>query len=90
MIKRVTQISDERGKKIELKGEIEFKNVDFEYPTSLMLSNKRKALSNVNLEIESGKTTVLLGPRGSGKSSVAHLLMRLYDSESGEISMDGV
>lgn len=62
---------------------LEFKNLDFSYPNS-----SRKALKNINFEIEKGKTLAILGSTGSGKSTIAALLLRLYDPESGSITYD--
>ena len=50
----------------------------------------RRALDAVNLDIHRGATTAIVGPTGSGKSSVAHLLLRLYDCPPGQIRVDGV
>lgn len=62
---------------------LEFKNLNFTYPNS-----SRKALKNINFEIEKGKTLAILGSTGSGKSTIAALLLRLYDPESGSINYD--
>lgn len=68
----------------DVKGNIEFKNVSFEYE-----SNQR-VLSHVNLSIWSGKTLALIGPSGGGKTTLCHLLMRFYDVSEGTIEIDGV
>jgi len=68
------------------KGLIEFRNVTFAYPTRKDV----KVFKNFNLTIEAGKTVALVGPSGSGKSSVMGLLLRFYDPEDGEILLDGV
>ena len=71
----------EINKKIE--GEIEFKNVYFTYADS-----KIEAINNLYLKIEKGKTIGIKGQIGTGKSSLANLLTRMYDTTSGEIYID--
>jgi len=63
---------------------IEFRNVTFSY-------NKRKpTLENISFRLKRGETLGLIGPTGSGKSTVLLLLMRFYDPDEGEILIDGV
>jgi len=66
-------------------GEVEFKNVTFRYAT-----RDTHALTNFSLKIPSGKTYAIVGPSGSGKSSLLALLPRLYELESGSITIDGI
>ncbi len=66
------------------KGNIEFKNVSFAYPNS-----NHNALTNVSIKIPAGKTLAITGRTGSGKSTIANLLMRLYDITGGELLVDG-
>ncbi len=68
---------------IPIKGNFEIKNVDFTYP------NGMKALHNVSLKIENGKTTALVGLSGAGKSTIINLLCKFYEPDSGEILLDG-
>ncbi|WP_076784276.1 ABC transporter ATP-binding protein [Epilithonimonas bovis] len=70
-------------KNIPIKGKFELKNVDFTYP------NGMKALHNVTMTIENGKTTALVGLSGAGKSTVINLLCKFYEPDSGEILLDG-
>ncbi|KQS94276.1 ABC transporter ATP-binding protein [Chryseobacterium sp. Leaf394] len=65
-------------------GEIEFRNVSYIYPNTGI-----KALENLSFKIEAGKSLVIMGKTGSGKSTVALLLCRLIDPTSGEILIDG-
>lgn len=58
---------------------IQFKNINFAYP------QRPKVLQNFNLEVPFGKTIALVGPTGSGKSTIAKLLLRFYEPESGQI-----
>lgn len=70
--------------KTNIEGDIEFKNVGFTYTDS-----KIEALKNLNLKIEKGKTIGIKGQIGTGKSTIANLMTRLYDTTSGEIYLDG-
>ena len=65
-------------------GNIEFKNIVFKYD----LNNDKSALNSVNLKIEGGKTTALVGLSGAGKSTILNLIPRFYDHQSGEINID--
>ena len=67
-----------------IEGDIEFKNVGFTYADS-----KIEALKSLDLKIEKGKTIGIKGQIGSGKSTIANLITRLYDTTSGEIYVDG-
>ncbi|MDH3539751.1 MAG: ATP-binding cassette domain-containing protein, partial [Acidimicrobiia bacterium] len=49
----------------------------------------RRGIESVTLSVDGGKTVALVGPTGSGKSTFAHLLVRLFDPDRGEISLDG-
>jgi len=62
---------------------ISIKNVTFSY------NGEYNVLKNFNLEIPKGKTVALVGQSGSGKSTIANLLMRFYDVEQGELLIDG-
>jgi ATP-binding cassette subfamily B protein len=66
----------------EIEGHIVFDNVNFSYPDG------KVALREISFEIEKGKTLGILGSTGSGKSTMVHLLQRLYDYE-GSIRIDG-
>jgi len=74
----------EEGEKISVKGKIEFENVSFEYEPG------KPVLNNVSFSVKPGQTVAILGPTGSGKSSLAHLLPRLYDYTSGSIKIDDI
>ena len=67
-----------------IKGKFELKNVDFSYP------NGTKALHNINMTIENGKTTALVGLSGAGKSTIINLLCKFYLPDSGKILLDDV
>lgn len=71
--------------KIDIKGDIEFKNVTFHYPDTGI-----KALKNVSFKISAGQTMAIIGRTGSGKSTIANLLFRMYDIDEGELLVDGI
>ena len=81
-----TQAEDDRGTvKLErARGAIRFEGVSLTYKSAA-----RPALDNVSLEIQPGETVALVGPSGSGKSSLIHLLPRFYHPSSGRITLDG-
>jgi ATP-binding cassette subfamily B protein len=66
-----------------VQGEIEFKNATFKYEGS------EEIISNVDLEIEKGKTLALVGPSGGGKTTICHLIPRFYELNEGKITIDG-
>lgn len=88
----------------QFKGELEYKDVGFKY-AGLPSSGKRLdsdelrpqiaaespfSLSGINFSVPSGGLTALVGPSGAGKTSVGYLLARLYDADSGSVSIDGI
>lgn len=66
-----------------IEGKIEFKNVTFTYDDT-----KTTALKDVSFTLEKGKMLAILGKTGSGKSTIAELIARLYDVDKGEILID--
>ncbi len=66
-----------------VRGHIEFNQVTFAYP------GRPPVLRDFNLTINPGEITAIVGPTGSGKSTVVRLLLRLYDPASGEVKLDG-
>lgn len=67
-----------------IRGDIEFRNVSYTYPNTGI-----KALDNLSFTLEAGKSMAIMGKTGSGKSTIALLLCRLIDPDSGEILIDG-
>ena len=65
-------------------GNIDFKNVTFVYPDTGI-----KALENLSFSIKSGEKLAIIGRTGSGKTTIADLLLRMYDVSEGEILIDG-
>ncbi|HTF03146.1 MAG TPA: ABC transporter ATP-binding protein [Bacteroidia bacterium] len=76
-------IKSESSDPLNLKGKIEFRNVSFVYPDSGI-----KAISNLSFTAEPGQSIAILGHTGSGKSTVAQLLLRLYDVNEGQVLID--
>lgn len=66
-----------------IKGEFTFENVNFQYKPD------RPVLKNLSCRIPAGKTTFILGHTGAGKSTIAKLLLRLYEPTSGRLCLDG-
>lgn len=79
-------VEQEHGKSLkpDIKGEISFENVNFEY------EKNNEILKDISFTVKKGETVAIVGPTGSGKSSLVHLLLRLYDYNSGSIKIDGV
>ncbi|UII57520.1 ATP-binding cassette domain-containing protein [Cytobacillus spongiae] len=72
------------GEKIAIQaGEIDFRNVSFSY------DGKKDVLKNISFTAKPGETVALVGHTGSGKSSIINLMMRFYEFNRGEITVDG-
>lgn len=65
-------------------GDIEFKNVTFSYPETGI-----KALKNVSFKINAGERVAIIGKTAAGKSTIAELILRMYDLDEGSIILDG-
>lgn len=74
----------EEGLKPEIKGDITFEKVCFQYEAG------KEVLKDISFSVKKGQTVAILGPTGSGKSSMMHLLHRLYEYNGGSIKIDGV
>lgn len=94
--KRICEVLDERidltdesakapDKKI-VKGDIEFKNVSFRY----YKNSEETVLDNINLKIRAGSTVGIIGSTGCGKTTLVSMIPRLYDTDEGEILIDGM
>jgi len=83
-LNRKPQIVNETELPQSLSGEIEFRNVTFQYPDSGI-----KALNQVSFRVKQGESLAIVGRTGSGKSTIASLICRLYDVSEGEICIDG-
>ena len=80
------ELTDESQKLIRLKnvkGNIEFKNVHFGYEKG------KTIIHDFSAQVRAGQKIAIVGPTGAGKTTMVNLLMRFYDIDSGEISLDG-
>jgi len=77
------EIQDGPGVDVAVQGEISFENVSLVYPETQI-----KALDGISFKVERGKSLGIIGKVGSGKSSILHLINRLYDPDSGNILLD--
>src|SRR5258707_12858466 len=94
---------DDRAAKISpetrVEGTIEFRNLNFTYPTADMNLGKNGAnghgreakavIKNIDLTIPAGSTVAIIGPTGSGKTTLAALIARLWDAPEGTMLIDG-
>lgn len=67
----------------KFRGDVEFRDVDFSYNKS------RKVIDSVSFSVKAGERLGIVGHTGAGKSTLANLLIRLYDTDSGDILIDG-
>ncbi|HEX5313237.1 ABC transporter transmembrane domain-containing protein [Aquabacterium sp.] len=65
--------------------EVRLQHIEFHYPSR----PDQTALDHIDLHVQPGETVALVGPSGAGKSTVFQLLMRFYDPQSGDITLDG-
>ncbi len=70
----------------KLQGKVELKNLTFAYPDA----DKTQVLKNISVHVPAGSTLAIMGRTGSGKTTLANLLLRLYDCEEGSILLDGM
>jgi ATP-binding cassette subfamily B multidrug efflux pump len=72
---------------LKLRGEIEFRNLNFSYDEDN--GHSAQMLHHLSLKIPAGSSVALVGPTGSGKSTLVNLIARVYDASPGSILMDG-
>lgn len=79
------QVPDTGNKSIpEFKGNVEFRHVNFGY------TPEKQIIFDFNCKVEAGQKIAIVGPTGAGKTTLVNLLMRFYETDSGEILIDGV
>ena len=83
----IDPLDDEKGTKFNsnFKGNIEFHDVQFSYPTR----SEATVLNGMNFKVKPGQTVALVGQSGCGKSSIVALLERFYNIQGGKIEVDG-
>ncbi|MAS62104.1 MAG: ABC transporter [Euryarchaeota archaeon] len=81
-----TEISMKDGDKIlsNVKGRVSTESLSFAYP------ERDSTIEDVNIEIPAGSTVAIVGPTGSGKTTIVRLLLRFYDPNNGSIKVDGI
>ena len=70
-------------------GAVSFRGVSFAYPT-VEGERSRVVLDNFDLDVRPGESVAIVGATASGKSTVARLLLRFYDTQKGTVSLDGI
>ena len=94
--KRINEVLDEKidisddncalPQTLVKKGDIEFKNITFRY----FKNSEDPVLDNINLKINAGSTVGIIGSTGCGKTTLVSLISRLYDTDEGEVLVDGI
>ncbi len=85
VVKNVITDSKEPSKLNHVNGVLKFNHVNFSYPNA-----DEEALYDIDFTAEPGKTTAIIGSTGCGKSTLVHLIPRLYDVSAGSITIDGM
>lgn len=83
-LKTDNDIVSDKNISAKLEGAIEFKDVSFTYPDSGI-----EALKKVSFKVNPGESLAIIGTTGSGKSTIANMISRMYDSTEGEVIVDG-
>jgi ATP-binding cassette subfamily B protein len=83
-LKEKNHIESTQNLERDLKGDVAFNNVSFDYPDSGI-----RALDGISFSVKAGESIAIIGTTGSGKSTIANLMLRLYDTTSGSITVDG-
>ena len=83
-LKEENHIQSTENLDVDIVGKLAFENVSFVYPDSGI-----KALDQVSFEVSPGESIAIIGTTGSGKSTIANLILRLYDTTQGGVKIDG-
>jgi ATP-binding cassette subfamily B multidrug efflux pump len=78
-----SDIVSSKNLQLDLQGKVEFRNVNFKYENTGI-----QALSDVSFTVNAGESVAIIGTTGSGKSTIANLLLRMYDTDQGEVLFD--
>jgi ATP-binding cassette subfamily B multidrug efflux pump len=84
-LQQQSEIVSPKGAARMIEGQIAFKDVSFIYPDTGI-----QALRSVSFTIQPGQMVAIIGRTGSGKSTIANLIMRMYDTTGGEVLVDGI
>jgi len=76
-------LNDDNSIDIDIKGEVEFRNVSFSY------DDTNKVLDNINFKVKPGEKIALVGHTGAGKTTIVNLICRFYETNYGEVLIDG-
>ena len=84
IIEETEETPDRNENSVSLdRGEVDINNVSFSY------DKEKKLIENLNLHVEKGQRVAIVGPTGCGKTTLINLLMRFYDADTGEITLEG-
>ena len=83
LLEEKPETPDEKGTLSDVEGRVEIENVAFSY------DKERPLIENLNLSVKPGMRIAIVGPTGCGKTTFINLLMRFYDVDQGQISIDG-
>ncbi len=84
---KAQEMDDESHKKTKLtdvKGDVEFRNVNFGY------TKDKTIINDFSVKVKAGQKVAIVGPTGAGKTTIVNLLMRFYETNSGDILIDGI
>lgn len=70
---------------LDVEGEIKFENISFKYS-----EDGQTVLKNININVRKGESLAVVGPSGGGKTTLCNLIPRFYDTDSGDIFIDGI
>ena len=90
---RVFELLDEEEESFEKENNQALENIDGQvslHHVKFSYDPEQSLIKDLNVEVESGQTVAIVGPTGAGKTTLVNLLMRFYDIESGQITIDGM
>lgn len=82
----IEEVNNDDSNQFVAKGEIELNQISFHYPTR----ENFQVLKNISFKANAGQTIALVGSSGSGKSTIANLLLRFYTPDQGQVLLDGI